>query len=301
MYDQRMGGRAKILGGVAGGTRWELALRPPDARLRPYVRELMGYTERTSAVLRRREFPGPQAVVIFDLGPPIRIGDDGAAVTFPRGFIAGVDQTYTMTEHDGFSSGIQCNLTPVGARLFFGLPMSELAGRVVPFPDIAGRVHADLALRLIDACDWDARLDLIERLLLERLSSPSPRSRMVSWAVARIQDSGGAVDITDLARELGYSAKHTIDLFRDQVGVAPKLFARIVRFDRLMSHLRAGGRGTWTDLALTFGYYDQAHLIRDVRQFTGLTPIQARGALLDFSALAPAEVSSVQDPPLARL
>jgi methylphosphotriester-DNA--protein-cysteine methyltransferase len=54
-------------------------------------------------------------------------------------------------------------------------------------------------------------------------------------------------------------------MFRDQVGVAPKLYARIIRFNRVMQHLRHGGHGTWADLALEFGYYDQAHLVRDVR------------------------------------
>jgi AraC-like DNA-binding protein len=292
-----MAGRTKITVGAAGGTSWELAQRPVDPRLRPYVRELMGYSERAAGVLRRREFPGPQAVVIFDLGPPIRIGDSGDVLTFPQGFVAGVDETYTVTEHDGLSSGIQCNLTPIGAHLFFGLPMSELAGRVVPFPDVVGRAHADLAHRLVDGHDWSAKLDLIERLLLSRLSVESPRSRMMSWAVGRIQVAGGVVDMKDLAHELGYSHKHTIDLFREHVGMPPKLFARLVRFDRLMSHLRTGGRGTWTDLALQFGYFDQSHLIREVRHFTGLTPTEARGTLIDFGALVPPEVNSVQDLP----
>ena len=173
--------------------------------------------------------------------------------------------------------------------------MAELAGRVVPFPDVAGRAHAGLAGRLGECRGWAERLDLIERLLLGRLVSSTPRAEMVAWAVGQIEAAGGAVDIGALAGELGYSHKHTIELFRDQVGVPPKLYARIVRFDRLMRHLRSGGAGSWAELADRFGYSDQAHLVREVRHFTGLAPTDARGTLLDFSSLQAGEVNSVQD------
>jgi AraC-like DNA-binding protein len=69
-----------------------------------------------------------------------------------------------------------------------------------------------------------------------------------------------------------------------------------------MQHLKRGGRGTWTDLALRFGYYDQAHLVREVRQLCGVPPTEARGMLIDLSAFSASlsaaftgEVNSVQD------
>ena len=92
----------------------------------------------------------------------------------------------------------------------------------------------------------------------------------------RIEETGGAVEMRALARELGYSRKHVITLFRDHVGLPPKLLARIVRFDGLLRQLRTGAATSWADLALDCGYYDQAHLVREVRRFTGLTPTEAR-------------------------
>jgi AraC-like DNA-binding protein len=74
----------------------------------------------------------------------------------------------------------------------------------------------------------------------------------VSWEVRRIEQSGGVLDLRMLARELGYSQKHVITMFRDQVGIPPKLLARIIRFHRLVKHLRNGGGGPWADLALEF-------------------------------------------------
>jgi AraC-like DNA-binding protein len=286
--------RARIVRQESGGQRWEVATRRVPAHLEPYVREITGYSEWTPVRSRRTEFPGPQVVVILEIGPPIRVaGPDGRrAERFPAGFVAGIDDRHTVCEHDGFQSGVQLNLTPIGARMLFRMPMSELAGRVVSFGDVVAKAYAGLAERLYGARDWDARFDLLERMLSERIDECTPRGKVVSFAIRRIEAAGGAIDMRALARELGYSQKHVIDLFRDQVGVAPKLLCRIVRFDALLRHLRAGGAGSWAELAQRFGYYDQAHLARDVRQFTGTTPTEARGTLIDFSTFQEAEAKS---------
>ena len=84
------------------------------------------------------------------------------------------------------------------------------------------------------------------------------------------------MDIAALSRELGYSHKHLVSLFRDQIGLSPKLAARLLRFDRLVRELRLGPR-PWAKLAYELGFSDQAHLAREVRRFAGLTP----SALLD--------------------
>jgi AraC-like DNA-binding protein len=83
-----------------------------------------------------------------------------------------------------------------------------------------------------------------------------------------------------LARELNCRRKHLISLFRDQVGIPPKLLARLVRFDNVMRRARASASTPWAELALEHGYYDQAHLVRDVRRFTGLTPTRARASFV---------------------
>jgi AraC-like DNA-binding protein len=101
---------------------------------------------------------------------------------------------------------------------------------------------------------------------------PSPE---VAWAWRRLLDSGGAIPIGRLAAEVGWSHKHLITQFRQQVGLRPKTAARLVRFDRVWRRLdQSGGRPEWADLAHDAGYADQAHLIREFRRFTGMTPTQ---------------------------
>ena len=281
--------RTSILRGQLAGSRWEMATRAPGPQLREYVHgDYLGYTERTDTPIRRREFAVPFVVLILEFGPPICVAprDNPHLRTRHRGgFLGGLDDSFAVCEHDGFQQGLQVNLTPIGARLLFGIPMSELTGRIVPIADILPVRHRNLGERLQDVTRWDARFDLLESTLADCLTEACGKTNIVSWAVRRIERSGGALEMRGLARELGYSQKHVIRMFRDQVGIPPKLLARIVRFHRLVKHLRTGGGGTWADLALEVGYYDQAHLVKEVRQFTGITPSEVRPLVTDLHSL----------------
>jgi AraC-like DNA-binding protein len=272
--------RADVVRSGMDGRRWEIATRAlPDA-LRPFVLGMTGYVEKGPGPVSQRQLPGPRVVFIVELGPPIRVTDPfRRGDRFPGGFVAGVGDFATVTEHDGFQRGIEIDLAPVAARALFGIPMSELAGRVVPLADLLPRDQRSLAERLDDLPDWDARFAAIEALLATALARTSERGEIVARACARLGASGGNLDVRALARELGYSGKQGVRLFRDQVGIAPKLYARLVRFDRLVGRLRNDRETAWTELAGELGYYDQAHLVRDVRHFAGTTPTGVRASL----------------------
>ena len=129
-----------------------------------------------------------------------------------------------------------------------------------------------------------ARLDLIETLLARRILNARIDTSRVDWALAQIEAFGGNLKVGMLSHELGYSPKHLISLFRDQVGIPPKLLARLVRFERVMFRLRPTTTTKdvcLADLAAIHGYSDQAHLARDVKYFTGLTASEARQSLSD--------------------
>ena len=101
------------------GSQWQIATRVPCAPLRPYVRSLVGYDERSGGPQRQRQFPQPFVVVIIEFGPPLRVtlgGDERTAAQSPGGFVSGLDDAYAVTEHAGWQSGIQIDLTPTGAR-----------------------------------------------------------------------------------------------------------------------------------------------------------------------------------------
>ena len=112
---------------AAVGAAWETAARRPSPTLARYLRRLEGYDERTREPLRRPELPGPRVVVIVETGPPLRVFAPGAArpKRHAGGFVAGLHDAPTLTEHDGWQRGVQINLTPAGARRLFGLPRAS--------------------------------------------------------------------------------------------------------------------------------------------------------------------------------
>ncbi|MEY4576688.1 MAG: hypothetical protein RL701_1391, partial [Pseudomonadota bacterium] len=223
-----------------------------------------------------------QVVVILEFEPKLRVyvpgGDERSEHrSYAGGFVAGIDDTFTLTEHLGFQSGLQLNLHPLGARRLFGVPLSELRGTAIAFRDLVPVAQRKLSERLAELATWDQRFDLLEAFLLERLRVAPPAQRTVVWALSRLADTARAPQLAELARELGYSQKHVIALFHDQVGVPPKVWQRLLRFERLQRVLKSAGPAhgrTLAQIASECGYYDQSHLARDVRQFTGASASQ---------------------------
>jgi AraC-like DNA-binding protein len=112
-----------------------------------------------------------------------------------------------------------------------------------------------------------------ERVKQGRGHEPSnAAARDLERAWERLRASAGSVRISALATELGCSRKHLTVRFRHEFGMPPKLFARILRFERAMRLLRRDSPPGWAELAATCGYADQAHLAREVREFAGSPP-----------------------------
>lgn len=268
---------------ASNGSHWEVARGPLPRALRQWLTKCDGYAEHSSTALSRREMPGPRVVVILETGAPLCLhapGDEQQLQRFDGGFVAGLDDRSTLTSHCGSQEGIQLDLRPAGARHLFGLPLSELRGQVLPLVDLLPREHRGLCARLGETRGWAARIELVQSLLCARIGASSIDTRVTEWAVQRIESSGGYLDLKGLARELGYSQKHVIALFHEQVGMSPMRFARVVRFDRLVRHLRSGGTEPWAELAVRFGWFDQAHLANDLKRIVGMPASQARSAIV---------------------
>jgi methylphosphotriester-DNA--protein-cysteine methyltransferase len=111
----------------------------------------------------------------------------------------------------------------------------------------------------------------MDQFLLHRLTIGPQPSPEVVWAWKRLVASGGAVPIARIADEVGWSHRHLITRFRQQVGLRPKTAARLVRFDGVW---RSIDQRRPLDWGADTGYADQAHLVRDFREFTGTTPVE---------------------------
>jgi AraC-like DNA-binding protein len=258
----------------------------PHPSLRGAVLRYQGYEERTAGPVTFRELPCTFVPIIIDLDAGWSVAHRQHTVPLRLGsFIAGVTDGPVLVSHDGSARCLQVDLTALGARQLLGMPMCELANQTVPIDDVLGPFGRDLVQRVGDAPDWPTRFALIDKVLRARLAQAAPADPGVAWSLGRIVASGGAAVIGDIADELGWSHRRLIARYRDTVGLPPKLVARIVRFERLAAHVGMDPELEWATAADMCGYFDQAHLAREVRELAGITPTELRAST----------VNSVQD------
>ena len=216
-------------------THREMVSRLPHARLAGYVLGYTGYVEQTRLTMRRREVPFAGVPLIISFGPTIRLAGSACAPGWSayRSFVAGLDDGFTLTEYSGAQHGLQVNFTPLGAYRFFGVSMGAVAKRVLHLDEVLGAQADRIVSQLQDARSWGARFAMLDQLIGSRIESARAPSTGVAWAWRRIQAAGGNFDIGTLTRELGCSRKHLIARFHDEIGLPPKLVARIQRFHRV--------------------------------------------------------------------
>jgi AraC-like DNA-binding protein len=183
-------------------------------------------------------------------------------------FAAGLYDRPVVTGHAGEQAGLQLDLSPLGARALLGVPLHELFNRTVALEDVLPQAR-ELTERLANAPTWAARQAIVADAL-GRLTDPRPVPWEVRHAYRRLVASHGAVRVEQLARETGWSRRHLGERFRREVGLTPKAFARLARFERAVGLLRGGM--PLADAAYACGYADQPHMNRDFRAFLGAPP-----------------------------
>ena len=255
---------------------WEMVTRAAHPHLRGHVRNYTGYTERTAQPLRRLEVPSGDVTLIISPDTTLAMPDvrDPARPDLQlSSFVAALHDTYALVDHGGFQHGIEVRLTPLGAHALFALPMHELTNRVVGLEEVLGQGSNELVDRLWDRPGWEGRFTLLDELIGRRVEEAQrTASHELFWAWRRLRSSGGKTSVGGLARELGWSHRRLIARFREQIGMPPKAVARVLRFDRVSHLLREREAPRLAEVAFECGYYDQAHLNRDFRDFAGTTP-----------------------------
>jgi AraC-like DNA-binding protein len=172
------------------------------------------------------------------------------------------DQVATMGVH--FRSG--------GAFPFFRLPAGELADQTVALEALWGpATSAELRERLLASPTPETKFRTLETCLLEQLARPLERHPAVGFGMQQLRGLGQQ-SVSQVVDQVGLSQRRFIQLFDDQVGLTPKLFGRVSRFQRVVRTVHGAGEVDWADLALDCGYYDQAHFIHDFQAFAGITP-----------------------------
>ncbi|MGY1617929.1 helix-turn-helix domain-containing protein [Geodermatophilus sp. SYSU D00691] len=245
--------------------------RRPGGRLGRYV-ESVWHASGQIPYRRERIAPTGSTVAGIFLGPPIRqTPDGGPPFLADTGFLIGPHDRPLGNEPTGRTEVVGVVTTPVGCRAALGVDPAPLRGRVV---DLLAAWPAARALRrrLLDlGDDAGALLDATEEALTAGLDESVPGLDRCAAAVAALE-ADPARPIAELAAGLGVSHGHLDRQFTRVVGLSPRTLARVLRVRRLLERIDVQDRVAWTEHAAELGWYDQAHLVRDVARATGVPP-----------------------------
>nr|WP_308015148.1 helix-turn-helix domain-containing protein [Nocardia coffeae] len=269
-------------GGVSEGAR-----AAPDPRLRPYLGDYVGYRLRGFAPGVHIGMPSTALTVIVTIDEPIELPVSCHPAQCGGRWDAlasGLTVRPCLIGHHGYQHGVQLALTPLGARVLFGVPTADLGSWVVDLTDVLGPRAAELRERMAATADWSRRFAILDQILLELMCEATiePELRR-AWQL--LTGSAGRARVGAVAEEIGWSRRYLGARFAAEFGITPKDAARLARFEsshRLLRTVateaasataaqpRAGT--TLAEVAAATGYYDQAHMAREWRELAGLPP-----------------------------
>ena len=265
--------------------------RLPRPALRPFVEAIWALDETgTHASARQREHVLPTGAMhlVFRLSDdPLRLFDDehdreGRMVSTM--VVGGARARFYIRDVSKPLCSVGAVLRPGAAEVLFGIPADELSGRHTALEDLWGMRAASARDQLAELPSSEERLDAFERLLAARL----PIIRALHPAVAHaLRQFDATKTVHEVVRESGYSHRRFIALFSRAVGLTPKMYCRVLRFQRALDRAGHAGPICLVDMAVASGYSDQSHFNREFKEFTGVTPTEYRAA----SPVAPHHVT----------
>jgi AraC-like DNA-binding protein len=248
-----------------------LRVRAPRGSLRPFVKRVwLSEAEGPAVGGVRREHvlpTGSMHIVLRLDDEPVRLwSEHGQALDLGTAVIGGVRSTYYVKEVRPART-IGAQLHAAASLPLLGIPAHEFADRHTRLDEVWGAAAASLRARLQDARSPADALACFEAALEARL----PRLRGVHPAIAHaLGRFDELAHVGDVVEDTGLSHRHFLTLFQEAVGLAPKRYCRVLRFQRAIAGVLAGE--PLGIVAIDAGYSDQAHLTREFRELAGVSP-----------------------------
>jgi len=226
--------------------------------------EMLWYCEGYQAKhSRERVLPSGRFQMIIDLA---------AGAERCPGLIVGMRTAYSVIETAGLKSIMGVVFRPGGARGFFERPAEEFRDSHVPLDEEWGSGVAGLRDRLREASTPVEKLCLLEAELEMRVDARRRLHGAVQLGLVEFARAPHARSVLEVAHEAGLSRRRFAQLFREQVGLTPKLYCQLRRFQKVVHQIATGAPVDWAEVALAGGFCDQAHMANEFRGFSGLSP-----------------------------
>lgn len=252
-------------------------VRPPQ-RLAGLIECLWYWQGAPGPHLQERLLPTGEASLILNLSEDLiaMYEDDGRSGRYSHAVVSGPRSgcfTIDCNQQERVA-GVQ--FRPGGVFPFLRMPASELEDASFAMEDLWGAEAAIVRERVLAAPAPRAMLEVLARCMEERLRAPGGKvtqpHEAVIYMAGALNQCAEPASVKRVTERIGMSQRRVTQLFHEQVGVSPKTFHRVRRFQFTLRQLRGRHDVDWADLAAVCGYYDQAHLAHDFRLLAGMTP-----------------------------
>jgi AraC-like DNA-binding protein len=254
----------------------------PSAAAAHFIKCYWYLEDETAPGTIQRIVPDGRPELIFNLGEPSQDFSSGRWIAQPQSFFVGQLTGPFLVRSSGRVRVLGVRFQPHGAGQIFRMSALELTGAVIPLDALCPSLAAAMQ-RLPELRSLSEQFAALDRICNEfAQASPAGYDPRIAHAVRVFQRSGGVSGIAPAARVIGFSPRQLERRFLDAVGISPKLFCRMQRFQSIFQRMDRPDFD-WATAALDCGYYDQAHLIRDFREFSGKTPTALFAKDLDLA------------------
>lgn len=250
----------------------QLVSHPPSPALAPFVASIWRFRGRLGHAYERVLPTGTMQLLVNLHQDEMRLyrGEGTALVQRLRGaIVCGARTNYVEIDTDEQRDIVGIDFRPGGAFPFFAAPSDATTDTYVELDALWGRTGALLRERLLAAADTETLLRAFEAALFAQATRPLELDPAVAFAVSSFARGLGVSEVTT---QLGMTPARFIRHFSKIVGLTPKRFARVLRFHRVLDVASQGRRIDWARVAVECGYFDQAHLIHEFREFSGTSP-----------------------------
>lgn len=261
----------------------------PQPPLSQFVENIWLVEGHTADYTREKILPDGAIELIIDLDTEPKAIFEGEASesfrTVKKAWISGERTRYLVIGAARNQSMVGIRFRPGGAYPFFSFPICELTESVTELDLIWGSLVDEIRDELGGVESPEERLPRLELFLLRQARRSLDSNGLIMFAINQLQHSPQFLAIRDLANTIGITQKHLISQFEKVVGLRPKTFARVCKFQKVVNLLEQQQEFEWVDIATECGYYDQAHFIHEFQAFSGLNPsayLTRRGDYLNY-------------------
>lgn len=246
----------------------------PSPELQPFVKCFWSLEDEAKEDhLKQRVLPDGCMEMIFHYGDLYsQHFEDGSSIIQPRSFVFGQITKYIEISPTGISGIISARFLPDGISPFLNMPLTSLENKAVPITELFGEDGKKLEVAVINGTDSQQRIMLIEAFLLSKLTEQKTIDAITKSCVDIIFQSHGQIGLAALADQMNINRRNMERKFTSAIGISPKQLARVARLQATLKMLGQKKFTSLTEIAYENGYYDQAHFIKDFREFTGISP-----------------------------